>query len=208
MPATYLRAPVQVTELLAKVQNRFHPRLDNAGVRIGVLMAFAGVKEDGSTEGFAIKGYGGAQAAAKIANVSLKDRVVKGYDAELILDGDTWPKRPEAQQIALLDHELTHIGLTGNIDDVGRPKLKLREEDFIVWGFLEVVQRHGAMALEAQSVKALIDQHGQLLLSIGDAGEAADGGRMERAVRQFRKTAKDIGGSVTISAGNESAALE
>ena len=42
----------------------------------------------------------------------------------------------------------------------------MREEDFIVWGFLEVVRRHGAAALEAKSVKNLIDQHGQLLLSV------------------------------------------
>jgi len=171
--ATYSKPDDETLELLDLVMKRFHERLKHAGVRVGILMAFADVDEKtGERKGPALKGYGEAQAAAKIANVSLKDRLVKGYDVEMLIDGDSWDTRPDEEQIALLDHELTHVELTGDLDDLGRPKVKLRKEDFIVWGFLGVVQRHGAMALEAQSVRHLIDQHGQLLLGIPGDSEA------------------------------------
>src|ERR1700679_2515782 len=169
MPKTYSNATTEVLDLLEEIKNTpAHQRLVNADVKIGVVMAFAAVNEEtGERKGYAITGYAGAPAAAQIKIVGLKDRLVKKYDVELMIDGDNWPETPENTQRALLDHELTHILITDKLDDLERPKLKIRDEDFICWGFLEVVQRWGRDAIEARSVQNLIATHGTVLLGDG-----------------------------------------
>lgn len=166
MSTRYDKPSQEVISLLEEVREKYHgDRLDE--VRIGILMAYAEVDENtGEPKGFAIKGHAGARAAASIKVVSLRGRVSKNYDVELVIDGDAWPQYDNATRIALLDHELTHLVPTGKLDDLDRPKIRMKNEDFIVWGFLEVVSRHGQAALEARSVKNLIDQHGQLLLGV------------------------------------------
>lgn len=172
---TYLLAAKETEDLLAKVIEEYHPRLLNEDVRVGILMAYASVDENtGEKKGHAIKGYAGAAAGASVKKVAAKDRLTKKYDVELLIDGDAWPNLPEQQKVAILDHEMTHIETTGKTDDNNRPLVKMREEDFIVWGFLEVVQRHGVHAMEHRSLKALIDHHGNLLLGLdGDFKDAA-----------------------------------
>jgi hypothetical protein len=166
MPKTYRIAPQEVVDLLESTRQKYHDeRLKR--IKIGTIFAHAPVDEKtGQIKGTAIKGHAGAPAAACVKVVPLKDRLTKGYDVELLIDGDSWPKKTESQKIALLDHELTHIRPTGNTDDLMRPKIKMRDEDFIVWGFIEVAQRHGMAAVECQSVKHLIDEHGQILLPL------------------------------------------
>ena len=169
MAATYQKADKATIALLNIVRDKHHPRLVAHDVRVGVLFAVAKVDEKtGEKTGPAIKGYAGAPAGAQVKTVSLKDRVVKEYDVEMLIDGDEWPHLPESVQVALLDHELTHIDPTGESDDLGRPKIKMREEDFIAWGFWEVIKRHGAAAMEHRALKRLEDQHGQLLLELPD----------------------------------------
>lgn len=172
---TYSLASKDTEGLLSHVIEQYHDRLINADVRVGILMAFATVDpETGEKKGHAIKGYAGAAAGAQVKKVSAKDRLTKKYDVELLIDGDEWPNLPEPQKIAMLDHEMTHIQTTDKVDDNNRPLVKMRDEDFIVWGFLEVVQRHGTAAMEHRSLKSLIDHHGNLLLGLdGDCKDAA-----------------------------------
>ena len=192
MATTYQLADEEILTLLQIVRDRYHPVLKANDVRIGVLMAIAGVDEDtGEKTGPAIKGYAGAEAAAQVKPVSLKDRVVKQYDVEILLDGDLWPKLTEPQQIAILDHEMTHIEPTGEVDDLLRPKVKMRKEDFVAWGFWEVIQRHGPAAMEHRALKALADKHGQLLLDLPES------------LRRESETS-DQGGTVTISSAKGS----
>ena len=200
MPKTYLNAPTEVLNLLEEVKNTPpHQRLAHAGVKIGVIMAYAAVNEEtGERKGYAITGYAKAPAAAQIKIVSPKDRLVKGYDVELLIDGDNWPETPENTKRALLDHELTHIKLTDRLDDLERPKLKLRQEDFIVWGFLEVVQRWGRDAIEARSVQNLIATHGSLLLGQGDTNAEVRG-----SLHKLAKTLKDANATITPSGGKK-----
>lgn len=173
MSITYSLPPVTVTELVGQVMNDYHRRLIDWDVRVGVLMAYAAVDEDsGERIGTAIKGYVGA-AAAQVKIVSLKDRVTKGYDVEMLIDGDAWPELEDSVQTALIDHELTHILPKGETDDLGRPKLKLREEDFIAWGFWEVIRRHGPAAMEHRSLERLKDKHVQLMLENFDSQKEA-----------------------------------
>ena len=175
MSKTYELPTRETLNLLEEVKKKYHKGLIDYDVQLGVIIVHAAVDEKtGERKGHAIKGHAGAPAAAQVKIVPLKDRLIKKFDVELLIDGDGWDDLTRQEQVALLDHELTHIMVTGEIDDLKRPVVKMRDEDFIVWGFLDVVRRHGAAALEAQSVKRLIDKHGQLLLNgIAPEPEAA-----------------------------------
>ena len=169
---TYTLASEATLALLTEVRAQYHSRLDEHDVKIGVLMAFATTDENtGERKGSAIRGYAGAPAGAQVKKVPTKDRLTKGYDVEMLIDGDEWPNMAETHRRALLDHELTHIETTGKVDDLGRPKLKMRPEDFIAWGFWEIIQRHGKAAMEHRALTILAEKHGQLLLGLDPTEE-------------------------------------
>jgi Putative phage metallopeptidase len=166
MPVTFTQPEEDTLGLLQQVRSQYHPELEAAGVKIGIIMAHAAIDpETGEAKGVAIKGYAGAQAAASVKIVPLKDRLIKKYAAEICLDGDNWDKLSEEEQIAILDHELTHLIVKDERDDLGYPKLKMRKEDFVAWGFWGVIQRHGRAAMECKALDKLKEQHLQLMLN-------------------------------------------
>lgn len=153
MPTTYEAAPKEVHELLKKVMKQYHPLLVKQEVRVGIIFA---ANEDGG----AVK-HGGYPCAAKIGIVSLKDRVEKNYEAELLIDHEWWKQSQVKHKEALLDHELSHIEPKFNDkmgtyekDDLGRPKLISVLGD---WnggdGFAKIVERHGEFAAEVINLK-------------------------------------------------------
>jgi hypothetical protein len=158
MGKTYALADNGVLSLLARVRRKYHSRLDDHGVAIGVLMVFAPLDEDGEKNGTALKGYAGAAAGASVGVVPLKDRLTKNFDVEILIDGDAWEDMTEQQRCALLDHELTHIEPTGDLDSLDRPVIKMRKEGFVLWGFYEIMERWGPASAEAQGAKALINK--------------------------------------------------
>lgn len=170
MPTTFQRAEPEVCELMESVKQQYHQDLVKAKVSVGILMAFPPLNKDGQPTGPAIKGYGRAPAGACIRVVPLKDRVTKGYCAELHISSETWDELEDKEKVALLDHELEHIvpkqDKDGHYvtDDLNMAKIKLRPDSFIVWGFESVMRRHGSAALEWQSVKRIQNRFGQLLL--------------------------------------------
>lgn len=184
MPTTFQIADEECTQQLGKVMERHHPRLAEAGVKVGVLMAF-------NPEGDAVR-HGGYPAFASIRVVALRDRVTKGYDAEMLIDETQWQSMSEAHRAALLDHELSHLSLVPmsakqlaearannsaapdwKLDDLGRPKLKLVKGDWNAGdGFRDVVARHGKVAIEfanIASAKAMADA-----AASGEAGNGDD----------------------------------
>lgn len=160
MPTTYQTADDDVLDLLAAVMRESHPRLVEAGVKVGVTMAL-------NPDGPAIR-HGGYEALAQIKVVSLKDRLRKGIDAEMFVDESEWNRLDDDQREALLDHELSHLSLAWltakqlaalrhdnpeapawKLDDLGRPKLKSVPGDWNAGdGFAAVVERHGRAAVE------------------------------------------------------------
>jgi hypothetical protein len=136
VPTTYqLADEADVVDRLGLVMRSFHPRLREAGVKVVVLFAY-------NPDGDAIK-HGGYPALAKVKPLTLKDRVTKNADAELLIDEREWRTLQEPQKDALLDHELSHldrIDLQGDqlrkarqedanapvwkLDDLGRPRLR------------------------------------------------------------------------------------
>lgn len=154
MATTYQLADDDVTSLVARIVEENHPELHEAGVRFGVLFAE-------NPNGDPIKAHG-YPALACVRVVPLKDRVTKGFDAEILIDRGAWDRLGERHKAAVVDHEATHVVRVPNspkaikageaawkLDDLGRPKLKLRKGDLGVGdAFAEVIARHGDFAVE------------------------------------------------------------
>jgi Putative phage metallopeptidase len=74
------------------------------------------------------------------------------------VDGDKCDEWQDAELLALMDHELTHVKLVideqGALvrDDVNRPKLKLRKHDWQNGGFYSVAKKHKDMARDVQAI--------------------------------------------------------
>ena len=156
----------QSRKLIGDMMSKYHQSLNDAGVRIGVLFA-------ANPEGPAVK-HGGYPAHATIKVMSLKDRVTKGYDAELMVSEESWDGFDEDQRAALVDHELTHLEIVAKKgivqrDDIDRPKLKTRKGDWNCGdGFAEVVARHGRASIEFENARTAIRHAEESLPKVGE----------------------------------------
>lgn len=160
---TYVQADDSTRALLGTVMAQYHQRLQAIGLTVNILMAHAPLDEAGDPDGPALKQHG-APAIAIIKINPLKQRAHGLADAELVLDGDQWPTFSRAKRIAIMDHELTHLEPTLKNDDLGRPKLKMRQHDFQVGWFFDVAQRHGGESVEVEQFKAATYEFAQLSL--------------------------------------------
>ena len=151
MTTTFTLGDDTLHEALKAVMQAHHEGLHAAGVQVGILIAY-------NPEGPAVKHHGTA-ARATIRVVSLKDRLTKGYDAELLIDQAELDLMRPDHLAALIDHELSHLTAVlkrGAFvrDDLGRPRLKLVPGDWDAGdGFREVVARHGDFAPEVDDLR-------------------------------------------------------
>lgn len=152
-------APTPETlSLLSSVMEEYYPDLIKNNVTVDVTMAYA-------KEGEPLKA-GGYPALAYIKITSLKHRIKGLKDCEITIDGQIWETLTEAQQKAVVDHELHHVIVTtdkeGNtkIDDAGRAKLRLRRHDYQLGWFREVANRHGENSTECYQAKILLKNDG------------------------------------------------
>lgn len=147
MPTTYEKCDETVRELLVKLIGQYHSPLKEAGVSFDLVFASKTDKDDQPCA--AIKLHGVA-AAAKVKITSLEDRARGVADAKILIDRFDWDNATPQTRAAILDHELTHIKLKdeGELDDLGRPKLKMREHDWMVWGFDVIAERYKTFAPE------------------------------------------------------------
>lgn len=100
----YWKADEEVMRRLKLAMDQWHHDLANARVNIGVIMA-ANPKDGPAVS------HGGYPALASVKVVPLKDRITKGYDAEMLIDASFWKTTTEETRMALLDHELSHLEL-------------------------------------------------------------------------------------------------
>lgn len=159
--ATYKPAPSDVRAVVMQAMSDYHPELVEYEVTVKVLLAYAPINEAGEPIGPAIRHHG-YQAHAMMRVNSLRDRVEGKTDATVIIDGDHYQEWPAEKLVALADHELRHLELVtkpdehGNpvvqIDDAERPKLKIRPHDLEIGAFVDVIDRHGRHAIEAQAI--------------------------------------------------------
>jgi PHD/YefM family antitoxin component YafN of YafNO toxin-antitoxin module len=177
MPKTYLKPDVAVKKLLTDVIKKIHPELEN--LRIGLVMVEPNRDAEGNRTGHAITRMG-TPVVAKISKVSIEKRVHTPFEAIVLIDAERWESMRDDQQKALLDHELTHLELVrdeaGKVvqDDDLRPKIRLRPDDWVLTGFLDVVKRHGDAAVEYQAIRDLVlGDDGQLVFDFVKAPRAA-----------------------------------
>lgn len=165
MPHTYDLATKAVYDLAEEIMEAHHKPLAQAGVTLDILWHLG--------DPLCHAGYG-AYAVIKIT--SLKERVAGRRDAEIVIDKDKWDKLPDETRKALLDHEITHLIVVQNgndvmYDDHHRPRLCMRKHDFQVGWFHEMPARYGAACIEAiQAQKFFHSTAGKVYLE-GEAGD-------------------------------------
>ena len=174
MPVTFSLADADTRAVVDRAMREFHPVLAEAGVLVGVLFAATDDPDEPSIRSR------GAAVAATMQVVSLKDRVLKRVDAQLVIAREVWAGLDADQRLALADHELSHIRLRKaaywavlddrgrpvirpdgateeelrfDRDDLGRPKLSSVPGDVDAGdGFSEVIRRHGPASLEYRNL--------------------------------------------------------
>lgn len=153
MGKTYEKAPRKVVETIGEVLRRYHTDLCNMKLRVDALLVHAPLDAEGCPAGPALTSSGGYPALAKVKVTPLKDRVLGRGDCEIMLDGDRYPKWNDDVLRCLIDHEIEHLEFTGNVDDIGRPKLRLRPHDVEFGWFDAVARRHGDHSCEVRQAK-------------------------------------------------------
>lgn len=166
---TFQKCPEDVIKLAGAVMCEFpehKPTLD-ARVKIDFVFAYADRGDDGEPKNNAIT-YRGRRALGLCRKIKLKDRVLGHGDVEITLDGDWWQKVDEAEQRALLDHELYHIEVEVDsnhkaiTDDITRPIIHMRKHDVEVGWFSLIASRHGMHSIERQDSAAIMVRFGQM----------------------------------------------
>lgn len=161
MTTTYEKAGRETARYVVEVAEEFHPRLAKAGVTLGVLFAWPELKRRGMP----------ALAVVKITPA--QQRAAGLPDAIITLDRDRWEELEEAERRALVDHEAAHLLLIeddegkAQVDDNGRPKLKMRKHDCEIGFFFDVVERHRQHAAESRQFVDLSRKMTQLAFPWG-----------------------------------------
>lgn len=158
MAKTYSKAPPEFRGLIGEVLQKYHPDLCDMKLLVDAMFVYASRDADGQPTGPALSGKSGYPAAAQISVTRLKDRVMGRGDCEMLVDGDRCVKWSRDAQIALIDHEIEHLEFTGNVDDIGRPKLKIRPHDVEFGWFDSVARRHGDTSFEVTQAKRFFCQ--------------------------------------------------
>jgi hypothetical protein len=154
----YEPAPAEVTELITLALTQWHVELHETGVKIGATMV---AKFDADEALVPCLKHHGNWAAATIHIVRPSQRHRVDFDAEIFFDKARWEAYTQEQRQAVVDHELNHVVLVKDRQDVTvmtdhGPKIKLKPDDFAPTGFYEIINRHGAAAVEYQSIVAIL----------------------------------------------------
>lgn len=162
MPKIFEEADQDVRDVLNTAIDRWHKPLRDAGVTFN-LLTVRNVNKDGESLGGALKHHG--YAALAVVKINSHENRAKGLaDATILIDAERWQEQSDHERLALLDHECAHLevsykdtaggGTQVKLDDLGRPKLKIRLHDYHIGGFSEVGDRHKGVALEVQALAA------------------------------------------------------
>ncbi len=179
MPVTFWKAEANsdVHLMINQAMLNWHKELNQYKVKVGVIFAYSD-----NVEKPAVK-HGGYPAIASVRLVTGKDRVIKDFEVEMLVDASAWKSLSSESKLAVIDHELAHVSLKKKkvkkskdkdkdkeavsekqhedaeeevvLDDHNRPVLKLKKGDWNVGdGFSDVVSRHGKNAIEYLNIKS------------------------------------------------------
>lgn len=168
---TYKKVPQKVTNLVKqRVANEYASFLE-VQVKFDVLFAFGATKESEAGEVVtspALKDRG-HPVLGKVKVCSAADRAKGTGDVEIVLDGDAWANLEDEQQVALVDRMLAHFELITNVDSEQqydsnkRPKIRKNWGDYMLYGFIDVAERHGEHSIEVKQLAELSTGDSQLL---------------------------------------------
>lgn len=170
----------EVHDTVAELVDRYHGDLQVLEVRVGVQ--FARDPEDPLA---APVKFHGMPALGSVAVVPYRNRVWGLPDAILTLDQYRWRDLGGPEQEALLDTLLEYLEVQNDkdghakSDDMGRPKLAVKEPDWYLAGFGRVLARHGAAAVEAVAFRKAAERVPalkQLVLGFADPDPVGGGG--------------------------------
>jgi hypothetical protein len=156
----------KVHDVLIAAVEKYRPDLVELGVIIDTLIC-ENVDDDGETYD-AVKLHG-LPAYATIGVNSLQRRALGDGDALIKVDGHKWKKLTEAQRVALMHHEIEHIELTIDedegqlLDDLGRPRFKLKPHSWELGGFESVARVHGENSIEVINHRNMMAVFGDVL---------------------------------------------
>lgn len=192
-----------VQDLCRSVMEKYHG--DLLGARVDVVCLFASDEDKDGYPKPAVKLHGlTCYATCKI--VPEINRAAGMADAMILIDKHLWEKRLERKQRKpLLDHELSHLLLKTDdegtmVDECGRPKLEMRQHDWDITGFADVMERHGANSVELLEARNFYGtSNGQLFFDYtqkspnlklvpksADAVAAQDADLVEQAIEVIR----------------------
>jgi hypothetical protein len=161
MANKYAKVDVETSQIFEEVLGENHDEMTAIGVTFDILFGYAPVNDEGERTGNALKIHGfPTNSISSIVN--LKNRVKGNADAEIVLDGDIWPDLTIEQKKAVLDRAVEQFEISRNIDGEvitdthGRPKLKMRQADWCISVFTDIVKRHGVNAPESAQLAALV----------------------------------------------------
>lgn len=172
MPTTYEKCDDSVGVIVRGVMEQYHLDLTEAGVTIALL--FARNSEDAPVK---LHGY---PCAAVVRKTGLKDRAKGNADAEIVIDEMHWNSLNDAERRALIDHELYHLEVVLDennaieLDDLGRPKLRLKLHDTQIGIFRTIITRHGRHALDAQIASQFIADYTPMVAKAYGVGSGDD----------------------------------
>jgi hypothetical protein len=211
MATIYDKAPQEVAEKAEALLGKFHFDITNYDVHIDFIFARSTLDDNGVPEGPALK-HNGYPALGLAKIIGPKDRLMGRGDCEIVLDGDRWPNLSPEQQDALIDHELEHIQIKFDkhgapvMDDLHRPKLKMKKHDHQFGWFDIIAKRHGSDSIEVNQFRELCeDESGQFYLPFLqlDTAKAELPDAIRQSVSRFKKILGP-GNSATIKvAGQE-----
>jgi hypothetical protein len=151
----YSIANEEVNLTIQKVMKENHGDLHAAGVTITALIAR-------SEEGPAIK-VRGSEAAGCIRITKLAERTLGLGDALMTLDGERMDAWTSKRLQAVIDHELRHLMIAKNkktgqiqLDDEGRPKLRIRPHDFEFGWFARTAELYGEESYEVSQAREIV----------------------------------------------------
>jgi hypothetical protein len=163
---TYDQAPEEVHDRAKALIRKYHPELEEVGIRIDILMASTDTEDSHAVT------LGGYPCHAVIRNLGPKERAMGRGDVEIVIALDKYAAMTDAERDALLDHELYHLEPRlgkydkPKFDDHHRPLFSMRKHDRQFGWFDEIARRHGDASFEVQQAHEIRDEAGQLYFDI------------------------------------------
>ncbi len=172
MSAIYSLADKDTEALCQEIVIKFHTDLDSTGATFNIIFALRDTEDESEKPVLSAKGHR-VFGLSKIHG--LKERILGLADAEILLDGDAWPRMSKQVKSAVLDHQLQYFEVKRDkdgefvYDDLQRPVIKLRQTDRSFGWFDAVAERHQEHSMEVIQMRRLFSESGQIYLPFVDA---------------------------------------